>query len=353
MTMKMENCNINNINNTKTNNNKKEKWIIDTDPGCDDLFAILYMLQRTDVEIVLISVAAGNAKMEDVINNIKRCYSIFNKPYPLTCKGVSEISDSALNAYDYHFEGGLGDIEEINNLDMSSFIIDQTRSPEKIIELVKAYPGEINLLAIAPMTNISIAYMLDNEIAGLLKSTFIMGGSLKSRGNILQSSEFNFAYDSLSTQIVLRNFNNTVIVPWDPTENIGITPERFQKMRENIEKRGEKVDERIYYYLGLIITKFFERSKEKLQICDLYTIMARFNHKVANKFIICKSNVVIDSDYCKGTLVNYLVENKYSSFTEALNDINNLPEDCKIIVTRLNEDEIMKEFEVILTEVSN
>ena len=34
---------------------KKEKWIIDTDPGCDDFVALLYMLNRKDIEIEMIS----------------------------------------------------------------------------------------------------------------------------------------------------------------------------------------------------------------------------------------------------------------------------------------------------------
>ena len=29
----------------------KQKWIVDSDPGCDDMMAILYLLKRKDIDI--------------------------------------------------------------------------------------------------------------------------------------------------------------------------------------------------------------------------------------------------------------------------------------------------------------
>jgi len=39
---------------------KKQKWIIDTDPGTDDMMAILYLLGKKNNEIVLITTVDGN-----------------------------------------------------------------------------------------------------------------------------------------------------------------------------------------------------------------------------------------------------------------------------------------------------
>jgi len=45
--------------NSNKNINNPQKWIIDTDPGADDMMAILYLLGRKQNEVLLISTVDG------------------------------------------------------------------------------------------------------------------------------------------------------------------------------------------------------------------------------------------------------------------------------------------------------
>jgi len=328
---------------------KKQKWIIDTDPGCDDLFAILYLLRQNDAEVILLSIAHGNVHIDDTEKNTKKAFLINEvKPYPYTLRGVSEISNSPLYADAYHFEGGMGNIKEINDLDISSIILDSTASPVKIIELVKKYPNEINLLSIAPCTNIAVAFMLDPSIAKLFKTIYWMGGSLRSRGNVLPMSEFNFAFDPIASQILFKNFERVVFVPWEPTEFITLGLEDIERAKKEILSEGKTLNENTYFYLYKIVEKFKSRGQENLQICDFYTIAAHFNHKVVKSFFVGELRTIIDSPECKGALkVDKLHKHDFKDFTDALNNISKLPKRTILVVDEIDRDNVLKELKLI------
>ena len=52
-----------------------------------------------------------------------------------------------------------------------------------LIETVRKYPGEIEILALGPLTNLALAIKLDPEFLSLVKKVVVMGGTLYSRGN--------------------------------------------------------------------------------------------------------------------------------------------------------------------------
>jgi len=329
---------------------KKEKWIIDTDPGCDDLFAILYLLKRHDAEVMLVSIAHGNVKLEDVEKNTKRIYVMneTTKQCPYTLRGINEITENPKYADDYHFEGGLGNIKEINELDITSIVFDKTLSPVKIVELVKKYPNEINLLSIAPCTNISVAFMLDPSISKLFKSIFWMGGSLQSRGNVYPMTEFNFGFDPIAAQIMLKNFEKVVLVPWEPTEVISLSLVDLEKLKEEIISEKKNFNQNIYFYIHKIVEKFMLRGQEQLEICDLYAIIAAFNHQVVVSFFIGEMSAIIDSNSAKGAMkVEKIYKHDFKDFTDAFNNLSKLPKGSKIVVDQLDRNIILNELKLI------
>ena len=329
--------------------NKKEKWIIDTDPGCDDLFAILYLLRKHDAEVLLVSVANGNVHIKEVEVNVKKSLVICDiNPYPETLIGVSPITANPIYTEAYHFEGGFGNIKEINELDVSNIVFDSKSSCVKIVELVNKYPNEINLLAIAPCSTITTAYMLDSSIAFKFKYVYTMGGSLRSRGNVSPTSEFNYAFDPIASHILIRNFANVVFVPWEPTELITIGIEDLEELKKEILSEGKTLNEISYFYLHKIVEKFKLRGNEALHICDFYTIAAFFNHKVVKSFFIGEINVIFDSIETKGAIkVEKVHKHEFKDFTDALNNISKIPKNSVIVVEEIDRENMLKEMKLI------
>lgn len=87
---------------------------------------------------------------------------------------------------------------------------------EAIIRLVNENPGEVCLVALAPLTNLALAVKIDPTLPQKLKGLFIMGGNTDSRGNTTVCAEFNFAADPEAAYIVLnRFFCPTYIATWE------------------------------------------------------------------------------------------------------------------------------------------
>ena len=76
-----------------------------------------------------------------------------------------------------------------------SFIVNSARKYKK--ELIIAYA--------APLTNLAVAYLLDNQLPSLIAGITIMGGSYSGIGmNEAFSAEFNFYGDVEAASIVMK-----------------------------------------------------------------------------------------------------------------------------------------------------
>lgn len=73
-----------------------------------------------------------------------------------------------------------------------------------IIESAEKYPGKLGIIAIGPLTNLSVAFHLDNSIIDKISIVSIMGGSITGMGiRHFFSAEFNFFLDAHAAKIVI------------------------------------------------------------------------------------------------------------------------------------------------------
>ena len=107
-----------------------------------------------------------------------------------------------------------------------------------LIRMVRAYPGEVTILATGPMTNLALAQRLDPEFAKLAKELVYMGGSLRPRRVLDNRSarefarefentprrEFNIFWDPEAASIVARSpWRKITMVPVDPSTATQLT----------------------------------------------------------------------------------------------------------------------------------
>lgn len=95
---------------------------------------------------------------------------------------------------------------------------------EFIIDRVKAHPHQVTILAIGPLTNLARALQQAPEIAPLIGQLIIMGGAFAVPGNTTRAAEFNWWFDPLAAQIVLRQpIARVAVVPLDVTDTVLLT----------------------------------------------------------------------------------------------------------------------------------
>ena len=80
---------------------------------------------------------------------------------------------------------------------------------EALVRLARASPGELTLVALAPLTTIASALELDPHLPGRLHHMIVMGGAVRVGGNSTAAAEANMGHDPLAAARVVAAFGAT------------------------------------------------------------------------------------------------------------------------------------------------
>jgi len=179
----------------------KKVWI-DTDPGIDDVFAIAMLIAAKEkIEIVGMSTIFGNVDVGQTTRNAKIVMEAASLAHLPLAKGASYPLCVPLDTSPFvHGDNGLGNMP----LPVPTMKEANTYAPQAIVDVILENPNEITLLAIGPLTNVALAYLLEPRIAELAKEVVIMGGAVLCPGNITPAAEANFFHDPHAAQIVIN-----------------------------------------------------------------------------------------------------------------------------------------------------
>lgn len=195
---------------------KRKKVIIDTDPGIDDAFALFYALTHPGFEVLGITTTFGNVPTPLAASNARYLLSRFgrkdvpvsegsHKPY---CRPASLCADFV------HGKDGLGNTFQASNIGQN----DPRPAHIMICDLIRAHPGEVTIIAIAPSVNLAMALDHDPGIAALVKEVSIMGGAIRTNGNINPAAEANVYNDPEAAEKVFHAPWPVTLFPLDVTD---------------------------------------------------------------------------------------------------------------------------------------
>lgn len=250
-------------------------FYIDTDPGCDDLVALCMALKSPEVDVKGISVVAGNTSLEFMAANILRVFGISKiQEKPPVYKGAEE---PLLGRYrkiarcQYHGHDGMGDFPDVHpkrvDLEEAAKLFERDSdnniitAAEAIIQKSFEYKNELEIVCLAPLTNLAIAYKLDNTLPSRIKKLHIMGGNHLSMGNDSYCAEFNFMADPEAAFLVLTSFNclglKLSIFTW---ESCFINRLGKYLLWENVEKKLDP--EFTDFFTKILKPRFFKDNEE-------------------------------------------------------------------------------------------
>ncbi|KAF4547496.1 Inosine-uridine preferring nucleoside hydrolase-like protein [Elsinoe fawcettii] len=226
------------------------KIIIDTDPGVDDILAILLALSATteELDVLLLSLTYGNVEVDKCLRNVISLlyhvhqemrwrqqngkppgFAALSASKPVIAIGAENpLADNRLMADYFHGNDGLGGISDSHphltpdetwqalskQVSKSSkpedkaakteladedqlFRPSKTPAHKEILRLLKENgENEITIVAVGPMTNLALAAAEDPATFLRVKEVVIMGGAVAVSGNITPVAEFNTFADS-------------------------------------------------------------------------------------------------------------------------------------------------------------
>jgi purine nucleosidase len=201
--------------------------VLDTDPGIDDSLAILLALASPEVELAAISVTGGNCPLSDGVRNALSVLAIGGRPHIMVCPGVAlPLIRPPFTAPETHGDAGLG----YARLPDSPMPPADEHGVDMIIRQIMAAPGEVTLVAVAPLTNVALAIRKEPRIVQAVREVIIMGGALRADGNTTPLAEFNFYVDPHAAYIVLHSGLPITLLPWDITKDVLLTQDDVDRL---------------------------------------------------------------------------------------------------------------------------
>jgi purine nucleosidase len=214
------------------------KVIVDCDVGVDDALALILAFHSPELEVKAITGVSGNVPLDMVFGNIQRVLSLIQPhPKPLIARGADRpLKGEPVYAHPFHGEDGLGGASIVRKKGKDDWQVFSGRADELIPKLARRSPGEMTLIATGPLTNVALAIQRDREGMERLREVVIMGGAVRTKGNITPAAEFNFYADPMASKIVLESALPITLVPLDVTHQVFLHP---QIMEERLKSIGD------------------------------------------------------------------------------------------------------------------
>lgn len=186
--------------------------LIDTDTASDDAVAIIMALRDPSIHVEAITVVAGNVPIDLAVKNALISIEVAQTYQPPVYQGIDRpILKKLFTSEFVHGDDGMGNM----NLPMPNISVSEEHAIDKIIDLIRQYPNELEIVTLGPLMNLALAYLKDPEIAQLVKNVVVMGGNGFGEGNVTPVAEFNIFVDAESAQIILNSGMPITFVGWD------------------------------------------------------------------------------------------------------------------------------------------
>jgi purine nucleosidase len=187
--------------------------IIDTDTAADDSFALLVGLRHPRAHLEAVTIVAGNVAFDQQVANALITIEAAGRAGEVPVHPGARVPLMR----EWVEASAHGDGKGNHDWPVPTQRPSVERAADALVRIVNENPGEIDIVAIGPLTNIATAVALDRGFASKVRSLWIMGGCDNSIGNITAAAEYNFYVDPEAAHIVLSAGFDTTIVTWTLT----------------------------------------------------------------------------------------------------------------------------------------
>jgi len=212
-----------------------KKLIIDTDCGSDDAMAIAMALNDSAYHIELITTVAGNVTMEQATKNALTTIEYAGTYEPPVYRGTDRmLLRDLVYAHETHGKDGMGDI----GLRPRQLRARKENGILKMLEVLReSKMGEIDIIALGPLTNLALAIRLNYEAMKKAGRIVIMGTAGLGAGNVTPVAEFNIWQDAEAAKIVTESgLKQIIFVGWDAClGECMLNPQEIEKVRNGSE----------------------------------------------------------------------------------------------------------------------
>lgn len=206
---------------------ERTKIILDCDPGHDDAVAIMLAANSPQIDLLAITVVAGNQTLDKTLPNALRVTQWLGVDVPVYRGCDRPMVRDRITAGDIHGRSGLD----------GPVFPPLTRTQEGehavhfLIRTLLASDGDITVVTTGPMTNLAMALRLEPSITDKIARIVLMGGSY-TNGNVTPAAEFNIMADADAAHVCFTCGRPITMVGLDVTRKVLCFPEIVQRMAQ-------------------------------------------------------------------------------------------------------------------------
>lgn len=213
---------------------EKRKIILDCDPGHDDAIAIMVAGAHPAIDLLGITITAGNQTIEKTLKNGLNMCQALGLDVPVY-KGMSKpMIKPQVVAENIHGETGLDGpvfpetVKKAEDKHAVNYIIDTLLESD----------GDITLVATAPLTDLAMAMQMEPAIIPKIREIVLMGGAY-GIGNCTPAAEFNMYADPEAGKIVFGSGVPVVMMGLDLTNQTNCSMDIIERMEGIGNKAGK------------------------------------------------------------------------------------------------------------------
>ena len=290
---------VSKVSDTQVSDNSSgiRKIIIDTDTGADDSSAIILAAKNKNVDILGITTLVGNVDLEQSVKNAKMALELAGCDAPVYRGASINTMGEKIEAFSVFGSDGMGEAGIVNpkgDAEDSDAIL-------FILETVKKYPNEVEIVAVGPATNIALAIEKDPVTMKKVKRIWSMGTTGLGPGNASPVAEFNVYADPLAYKIMLDSGIDITVVGLDMCgDEAQWTDEQFKKLEIN--------------ELGQFVAASFGKIREfyalngsegSVMNCDTVAMTCALYPDFVKKTIKCHGSCIVDKGETFGQVIFY------------------------------------------------
>jgi pyrimidine-specific ribonucleoside hydrolase len=207
--------------------------IIDTDMAVDDWMAILYLLQRTDVNVLAVSVTGtGEAHCDPGVRNALNLLMLAGNPdIPVACGRETPLQGE--NVFPQEWRDS---VDAVNGLTLpeNPNPVGAVAAVDLLRETLLASELPVRLVTLGPLTNIAELLAAEPTIVDQIEMIYVMGGAVDVEGNLQggmrtdnAAAEWNVYVDPLAAAQVVESGAPVTLIPLDATNHAPLTLDFF------------------------------------------------------------------------------------------------------------------------------
>ena len=192
--------------------------------------ALYFALAHPSIEIVGITTAFGNVTVQQATENALYLTRLAGRATPVAQGTPVPLSKAPGSPPGFiHGDDGLGNLPLRHPTTGSP---ETCSAAEYIVKMARAYPGELTLVAVAPLSNLGLALKIEPKLPQLLKQVVLMAGTISEPGNVSPVAEANVWNDPDAADLVFTAGWNLTMVGLDVTHRVVMNASFFDQLAE-------------------------------------------------------------------------------------------------------------------------